>query len=103
MEVGVVSERDEEQLKYPARTLKAYLGWANEGTHGGNSLRLYALDRGPSPRWAEGGGRTVERAILETFYTNEGDRYLVIRLGNRFVSDEEMDIIARWIEEHVES
>lgn len=75
--------------------IKAVLGWANPETHGGNSLRLYALDRGPSPRWAPGGGRTIEQALVEKYGQNkEGDRYLVIRIGDRFVED---DVEARVI------
>jgi len=76
--------------------LQTYLGWSNEDTHGGESLRLYALDKGQSPRWAPNGGRTVERALLEHNGGNrgEGDRYLVVRLGDRFT---DMEFVARVI------
>jgi hypothetical protein len=79
--------------------LSSVLGWSNPETHGGNSLRLYSLDRGPSPRWAEGGGRTVERAILETMSTGEGDRYLVVHVGNRFVADEKLEELTLLIQD----
>jgi hypothetical protein len=81
--------------------LKAYLGWANEETHGGESLRLYALDKGPSPRWdkTRPGGRTIERGLIDNFGTErEGDRYLVVRLGDRFVSDKVMEAISIMIQ-----
>jgi hypothetical protein len=69
--------------------IPAVLGWSNPQTAGGGSVRLYALDQGASPRWAPDGGRTIERAITERDGgTFEGDRYLVVHLGDRFVSDE---------------
>lgn len=78
------------------KILKAVLGWANPETHGGNSLRLYALDKGDSPRWAPFGGRTVEQAIIEHYGKQlEGDRYLVVHLGDRFVKD---DVVVRIID-----
>jgi hypothetical protein len=80
------------------RVLKAYLGWANEETHGGNNLRLYALDEGGSPRWAPDGGRTVERALLMKTQTGEGDRYLVVYLGDRFFSDEKAEHLTNLIQ-----
>lgn len=70
---------------------RAVLGWSNPETAGGASVRLYALDKGKSPRWdhTQGpGGRTIERAIVERDGgTLEGDRYLVVWMGNRFVDD----------------
>ena len=78
--------------------LRAYLGWANEETHGGANLRLYALDQGQSPRWDPDGGRTVERALLQKTTTGEGDRYLVVHLGDRFVTDESVEQIMYQIE-----
>lgn len=82
--------------------LKAYLGWSNEETHGGNSLRLYALDQGRSPRWAPNGGRTVERALSERS-TGEGDRYLIVKLGDRFYSEAQVEVAIRLVEEVLES
>lgn len=71
----------------------AVLGWGNP-ERDPESCRLYALDQGPGPRWLEKPyGRVVEQAIRErvTPYPSgigEGDRYLVVRLGDRFVPDE---------------
>lgn len=69
--------------------LPAVLGWANPDT-GPENLRLYALDAGPSPRWAKPHARVVEQAIVEYDggQLREGDRYLVVRLGSRFVDDD---------------
>lgn len=72
--------------------LPAVLGWSNPST-AEESVRLYALDAGPSPRWAPEGGRTVERAIAEQAvggalgedFPAEGDCYLVVRVGRREV------------------
>lgn len=81
--------------------LPAVLGWAN--ADGGENVRLYALDRGKSPRW-DNGGRTVERAIVEADGGNrEGDRYLIVRLGDRFVSDEDATRISAAITELLET
>lgn len=72
-----------------SEVIPAVLGWSNPTTAGGASVRLYALDVDPSPRWARDGGRTIERALVERDGGNfEGDRYLVVRLGDRFVKDE---------------
>lgn len=75
--------------------LELVLGWSNPETAGGESLRLYALDAGDSPRWDKSlgdGGRTAERALIHASTDGqhgEGDRYLLIRLGDRF-SDADM-------------
>jgi hypothetical protein len=74
--------------------IPAYLGWANaqRDTAG---LRLYATDE-EAPRWAtpNHGGRVVEYAAIERFGKAEGDRFLVIRIGDRFVPDEVMERVA---------
>lgn len=80
--------------------LKAVLGWSNPDSHGGNNMRLYALDRGDSPRWARQGGRTAERAIIEAG-GGEGDRYLIVPIGNRFVSEDRMERIMMAIDEMI--
>jgi hypothetical protein len=67
------------------RVVPAYLGWGNpeRDTVG---LRLYATDRGESPRWDREfkGGRVAEYALPGS----EGDRYLIVHLGDRFTADE---------------
>jgi hypothetical protein len=73
------------------------LGWANEDT-GPESLRLYALDAGPSPRWTQPHARCAETAIVEhDGGLREGDRYLVARVGDRFVTDETLDDLGELI------
>lgn len=67
--------------------LSAVLGWSNPDT-GPESNRLYALDQGQSPRWAKPHARVVEQALREAGAHHEGDRYLVVRIGDRFLSDE---------------
>lgn len=69
-----------------AENFPAVLGWSNPDT-GPASLRLYATDRGDSPRWARPRARVIEDALMEAGST-EGDRYIVTRLGDRFVSPE---------------
>lgn len=76
--------------------IPAYLGWGNaEDDRVG--LRLYATDHEPatSPRWDPTfpGGRVVEYAATER-QGGEGDRYLVVRVGDRFISDEEVERVA---------
>lgn len=56
----------------------AKLGWSNADT-GPESVRLYALDRGDSPRWASPHARTVETALLE-YGVCEGSRAVVVTL-----------------------
>lgn len=71
--------------------LPCTLGWSNPDT-GPENVRLYALDAGPSPRWAKPHARVAETAIREhDGGMREGDRYLVVRVGDRFVDD---DLIA---------
>jgi hypothetical protein len=75
--------------------IPAYLGWRNEPDR--LPLRLYATDDGDSPRWDTRwpSGRVAEQAITERFGLNcEGDRYLVVRVGNRFTSDEMLQSVA---------
>lgn len=72
----------------PVIVLPAVLGWSNPDT-GPESLRLYATDQGCSPRWVKPHARVVETALRESpADTSEGDRYVVVRVGNRFTSDE---------------
>lgn len=69
------------------RITPAVLGWSNPVTAGGANVRLYATDVDNGPRWAENGGRTVERAIVERDGGMfEGDRYLIVHLGDRFTT-----------------
>ncbi len=84
--------------------IPAVFGWANEEDPGLN-FRLYALDAGPSPRWLNPPyGRTVEFAICtagdEPAY--EGDRFLVVRLGDRFTDDEKVAALTAKIQELLE-
>lgn len=78
------------------RVIPAYLGWGNP-ERDKVGLRLYATDHedATAPRWdtAYLGGRVVEYAATERGGT-EGDRFLVVRVGNRFTSDEEMESVA---------
>lgn len=73
------------------------LGWANEDT-GPENVRLYALDAGPAPRWAEPHARCAETAIVDRDGgLREGDRYLVVRVGDRFVTDETLVVLGEQI------
>lgn len=82
--------------------IKAYLGWSNPETAGGENLRLYSLERGPSPRWAFDGGWTVEREIItQSGPDQEGDRYLVVKLGNRFFPEGYADALVEEIEARI--
>ena len=72
--------------------LPAVLGWSNGPDR--ESLRLYGLDGGPSPRWARPQPRVAEQSLREGTTANEGDRMLVIRVGSRFVNDERLQRIA---------
>jgi hypothetical protein len=56
----------------------AKLGWSNPDT-GPEPLRLYATDRGDSPRWASPHARTVETALIE-YGVEEGARAVVVTL-----------------------
>jgi hypothetical protein len=84
--------------------IPAVLGWANIEDPN-LSHRLYALDAGPSPRWLNRPyGRTIETAIstggAEPVY--EGDRFLVVRLGDRFIDDEKAAALTVKIQELIE-
>ena len=72
---------------FDAAVLHAVLGWSNPDT-GPENNRLYALDAGASPRWAKPHGRVAEQALREAGGHHEGDQYLVVRLGDRFLSAE---------------
>jgi hypothetical protein len=79
----------------------AYLGWGNP-ERDAVQMRLYATDVDDSPRWApEQGGRVVEYACTEHGAT-EGDRFLVVRLGNRFVKREDAEAIGQQVAALVE-
>lgn len=67
------------------------LGWANPDT-GPEQLRLYALDAGPSPRWATPHARVVETALQQTTGAGEGCRGVVVIVEDRTVS---ADVLAR--------
>jgi hypothetical protein len=60
-------------------------------------LRLYATDAGDAPRWDGEWGRSIERAATENGAV-EGDRYLVVRIGNRYVEPETLRELAEAIE-----
>jgi hypothetical protein len=77
--------------------IPAVLGWSNPDTKE-TSNRLYATDIDRSPRWAPDGGRTIERAIDATASSYEGDRYLIVHVGDRFVTDERMAELTAAIE-----
>lgn len=85
------------------KVLKAVLGWANPETSGPKdvSLRMYSLDRNSSPRWDDG-GRTIERALVKSGEVWEGDRFLIVRVGDRFRTDDEINDIIRMIEDVIE-
>lgn len=84
--------------------LPAYIGWAN-AERDRASLRLYATDHDDSPRWdAEHiGGRVVEYSVLDRGQWGEGDRVLVVRAGNRFLSDEAFERISAACQAAVEA
>lgn len=66
------------------------LGWSNHDT-GPVSLRLYALDQGPHPRWDKPFARVVEKPLIERGQASEGCRAVVLLVGDRFVSDEVLE------------
>lgn len=74
--------------------LGAVLGWANPDT-GPENNRLYALDQGKSPRWAKPHARVAEQALREAGGHYEGDRYLIVRIGDRFLSDDAVEQAVR--------
>lgn len=63
----------------PARSIvvPVKLGWSNPDT-GPEQMRLYALDAGPSPRWAQPHARVAETAIREAYGLIEGARGTVV-------------------------
>lgn len=88
--------------------LPAVLGWGNP-ERDRESCRLYALDAGPSPRWLDPpAGRVVEQGIREAGVTpypsgqGEGDRYLIVRVGSRFVSEDGVRAVAERIMDALE-
>lgn len=78
--------------------LPARLGWSNPETGGGANGRLYATDKNESPRWDDAlgrGGRTIERALIERDgAVFEGDQYLIVRVGDRFKSRDDIEFLA---------
>jgi hypothetical protein len=70
----------------------AYLGWANSDRDTA-SMRLYVTDSPPEggngDRWDTRypGGHVAEYAAIERD-GGEGDKYLVVRVGDRFTPDE---------------
>lgn len=82
-----------------ASVIPAYLGWGN-AERDKVSLRLYATDNDDAPRWDTNfeGGRVVEYAAVERFGQAEGDRFLVVRVGDRFTKLEEMERVTKAIE-----
>lgn len=77
--------------------IPAYLGWGNP-ERDSLGVRLYATDDGDSPRWDTRwpSGRVAEQAISERF-PHEGDRYLIVRVGDRFTPDEKMQALTEAI------
>lgn len=63
--------------EHPVAVIPAKLGWSSFDT-GPEQMRLYALDAGPSPRWAKPHARVVETAIRERFGLTEGMRVSVV-------------------------
>ena len=84
--------------------IRAYLGWQNADRDTA-SMRLYVTDNPPpsgegngdrwDPRYP--GGQVVEYAAIER-EGGEGDKYLVVRLGNRFTPDEVADRVEAAVE-----
>lgn len=58
------------------------VGWSNPDC-GPVSVRLYAVDDGPHPRWAEPHGRVAEVPLVEHGGAVEGDRAVVLLVGDR--------------------
>lgn len=72
---------------------KAYLGWSNK--RGG--VEFYERVPGENGRWLEGREQGWGRLLawkLEDDGFNEGQRCLVIPVGDRFITDEEIDRLA---------
>lgn len=81
----------------------AYLGWGN-AERDAVGLRLYATDRDAAPRWAdEQGGRVAEYAVVERFGKAEGDRFLIVRVGDRFTPDAAMNRMAEVVRSALEA
>lgn len=80
--------------------IPAYLGWGNP-ERDAVSLRLYATDAGDSPRWDERfvGGRVAEYAVVDRLGQVEGDRFLVVHVGDRFTSDDEIERVSAAVRE----
>lgn len=75
-----------------ARTvIPAVLGWSNPDT-GPWDTRVYATDQGDSPRWAKPHARVVEQALYEAG-AREGDRLVVVVLGDRFSTTTAEDVL----------
>lgn len=68
--------------------IPAYLGWSNPGT-GPENMRLYATDKDQptKPRWDGEHGRVVEQALRELAIGNEGHRFLIVHVGDRFTTE----------------
>lgn len=79
--------------------LPCVLGWSNPDP-APESYRLYALDAGPNPRWLRPPfGRVAEQGIREADEpAHEGDRFLLVRVGDRF-DGERMLVLQQRIEE----
>lgn len=74
--------------------IPAELGWANPDT-GPENLRLYAGDIS-NPRWAQPHARVAEQPLMEQ-ESREGDRFLIVRVGDRFTPDEAVEAIRQAI------
>lgn len=82
----------------------AYLGWGNP-KRDTESLRLYAMDDGAAPRWDQRypSGRVAEVGIRERLGAHEGDRFLIIRVGDRFTPDSVLQAVAEAAQRAIEA
>lgn len=87
--------------------LPAVLGWSNTGP---DSLQLYALDAGPSPRWMDPPhGRRLETAlreqgaVMDSSPYVEGDRFLLVHVGRaQDVTEDRLQSLRRTVEQALE-
>lgn len=83
-----------------AFSVPCVMGWANPDT-GPMNLRLYALDQGPSPRWDKPFARVAEKPLMEAGNAVEGDRAIVVLVGDRFLSDDDFAACGAAVEQAV--
>jgi hypothetical protein len=90
--VGGLDGQEGAAMNEEMTVVPAVLGWSN-GDTGPASVRVYATDRGDSPRWAKPRARVIEDALLEAG-CHEGDRIAVVVLGDRFTERTPDDVQA---------